>query len=130
MARLCLSLKQHPIALVRPFLSARKVITAAELQETPAPRCVSVAGLVLIRQRPQTASGIVFVTLEDETGVVNLILRPDIYDRSHAAARHASLLHCDGPIERQGQVIHIRAKKLHDLSGLLIGQTPRSRDFH
>src|SRR5438045_2675793 len=91
---------------------------------------VKVAGLVLIRQRPGTASGIVFVTLEDETGVANLIVRPDVYDRHRAAARHAMLLQADGYLERQGQVIHVMAKRLHNRDALLAGYRFTSRDFH
>src|SRR5205807_685100 len=83
------------------------LIPAAELKNLPPGRWVKVAGLVLIRQRPGTAAGIVFVTLEDETGVANLILRPEIYDRHRPAARHAMLLQADGYLERQGQVIHV-----------------------
>ena len=97
---------------------------------SPHGRWVKVAGLVLIRQRPGTASGIVFETLEDETGIVNLIVRPDIYERYRPAARHAELLQCDGYLERQGQVVHIMAKRLFDLSGLLHGYRLESRDFH
>jgi error-prone DNA polymerase len=85
---------------------------------------------VLIRQRPGTASGIVFETLEDETGVVNLIVRPDVFERYRPAARHAGLLQADGYVERQGQVVHVMAKRLFDLSHLLSGFQLASRDFH
>jgi error-prone DNA polymerase len=125
-----LSLKKHPVSLVRSILSEQKIITAAQLNETSHGRWVKVAGLVLIRQRPGTASGIVFETLEDETGVVNLIVRPDIFEKYRAAARHAGLLQCDGYVERQGQVVHVMAKRLFDRSELLAGFEMSSRDFH
>jgi error-prone DNA polymerase len=125
-----LSLKRHPVALVRDVLKEQRVITAAELQRTPHGRWVKVAGLVLIRQRPGTASGIVFVTLEDETGVANLIVRPNTFDRYRLAARHAALLQCDGYVERQGQVVHVMAKRLFDRSQLIRGFELSSRDFH
>jgi error-prone DNA polymerase len=126
-----LSLKKHPVALVRSALSRRDVITAAELQNTPNGHWVRVAGLVLIRQRPGTASGIVFETLEDETGSMNLIVRPDVYDRYRVAARHAALAQADGWVERQGQVVHVMVKRMHDLSALLEeGFEIKSRDFH
>jgi error-prone DNA polymerase len=125
-----LSLKRHPLALVRKELSAMRVITAAQLAGMQAGKWVSVAGLVLIRQRPGTASGIVFETLEDETGVVNLIIRPDVFDRYRAAARHATLAKADGYVERKGQVVHVMAKRLWDLSALVAGSDVRSRDFH
>ncbi len=131
-ATLRLSLKKHPVAIVRLALDERKILTAAQINDPTMPhgRWVKVAGLVLIRQRPGTASGIVFETLEDETGIVNLIVRPDIYERYRPAARHAALLQCDGYLERQGQVVHIMAKRLFDLSGLLHGYRLESRDFH
>jgi error-prone DNA polymerase len=125
-----LSLKQHPVSLVRSVLSAEKVSCAAELSGLAHGRWVKVAGLVLIRQRPGTASGIVFVTLEDETGVANLVVRPDVYDHYRAAARHAMLLQADGYLEKQGQVIHVMAKRLTDRTDLLSGYRFKSRDFH
>jgi error-prone DNA polymerase len=125
-----LSLKQHPVSFLRDELTARKIARAAELVTAKQGRWIQVAGLVLIRQRPGTASGIVFVTIEDETGIANLIIKPDVYDRCRAAARHASLLQADGNVERQGQVVHIMVKRLHDLSSWLAGDTPKSRDFH
>ena len=124
-----LSLKAHPVALIREKLSERRIITAKQLQALER-GWVRVAGLVLIRQRPGTASGIVFETLEDETGVVNLIVRPDIYEKYRPAARHAGLLECHGYVERQGQVVHVMAKRLFDLSPLLSGYQLESRDFH
>ncbi len=125
-----LSLKQHPLALVRDELSRRKILTASELQDIPHGRWVRVAGLVLIRQRPGTAAGIVFETLEDETGIVNLIVKPQIYDYYRPAARHAGLLQAEGYVQREGQIIHVLAKRLFDLSDLIRGLETRSRDFH
>jgi error-prone DNA polymerase len=125
-----LSLKRHPLALVRDALAAQRIVTARQVNELPHGRWVKVAGLVLIRQRPGTASGIVFITLEDETGVVNLIVRPSVFDRYRPAARHAALLQCEGYIERQGQVVHVMAKRLIDRSELIRGYEISSRDFH
>jgi error-prone DNA polymerase len=124
-----LSLKTHPVALVRPRLDQLRIVTSTRLNDLNR-GWVKVAGLVLIRQRPGTASGIVFETLEDETGIVNLIIRPDIYEKYRPAARHASLVQADGYVERQGKVIHIMVKRLFDLSHLLHGLTHSSRDFH
>src|SRR5437773_4062589 len=125
-----LSLKSHPLALIRDKLSAMRILTAKEIHQLPHGRWVKGAGLVLIRQRPGTASGIVFETLEDETGIINLIIRPDVYDRYRPAARHASLVQADGYVERNGQVCHIMVKRMFDLSHLLTGMTTKSRDFH
>jgi error-prone DNA polymerase len=125
-----LSLKGHPVQLIRTELTRRKVIPAAEVWNRPHGRWVSVAGVVIIRQRPGTAKGIVFETLEDETGIVNLIIRPDVYDRCRNAARSASVLQADGYVERQGQVQHVVAVRLHDLTELVSNCSLRSRDFH
>jgi error-prone DNA polymerase len=125
-----LSLKRHPVSLVREKLDDLNIITADQLRTPPHGHWVRVAGLVLIRQRPGTASGIVFVTLEDETGIVNLIVRPNIYDKYRPAARHAALLHAEGYVERQGDVIHIMTWRLFDLSHLLTNYHFHSRDFH
>ena len=88
------------------------------------------AGLVLVRQRPGTASGIVFITLEDETGVANLVVHPGVYDRYRQAARHAAFVRADGRVERDGQVVHVLTSRLRDLTPLLQGCQTRSRDFH
>jgi error-prone DNA polymerase len=125
-----LSLKEHPVALVREQLNEKQITPAAQVINMPYGRWVRVAGLVLIRQRPGTASGIVFETLEDETGIVNLIVRPNIYDKYRLAARHSALLQAEGYVERQGQVVHVMAWKLQDLSHLLAGYRFTSRDFH
>ncbi|HEX4055453.1 MAG TPA: error-prone DNA polymerase [Tepidisphaeraceae bacterium] len=123
-----LSLKQHPVAFAREQLIQRKIITAAELKQR-ANGWARVAGIVLNRQRPGTANGIVFVTLEDETGVANLIIRPNIFNRYSRIACGAYLLQADGYVERQGQVIHVIVLQLEDLSHLLSGHEFRSRDF-
>jgi error-prone DNA polymerase len=125
-----LSLKRHPLSLIRPVLSEMKILTAADLANTQNGKWVRVAGIVLVRQRPGTASGIVFASLEDETGVVNLIIRPAIYDRFRATARHSRLLRADGPLQREGLVQHVIAAQLHDLSQLLDTCPTTSRDFH
>jgi error-prone DNA polymerase len=128
-----LSLKQHPVWFIREELNRRKIVPAAELQDPkrcPHGRWVRVAGLVLLRQRPGTASGVVFETIEDETGTANLILWSHIYDRYRPAARHAALLQAEGYVQREGQVVHVLAKRLLDLSHLLHGYEVRSRDFH
>ncbi len=125
-----LSLKCHPVSLVRETLSEKGIMTAQQLRQAPHGKWARVAGLVLIRQRPGTASGIVFETLEDETGIVNLIIRPNIFDKFRPAARHAALLHAEGYIERQGDVQHVMVWRMYDLSHLIRGLELRSRDFH
>ncbi len=117
-----LSLKAHPVSFVRDQLDARRIIRNGELKDErawPHGKRLSVAGLVLVRQRPGTASGIVFITIEDETGVANLIVRPKIYEKFRKALRHAVLLIVSGTIERQGQVVHIMVNHACDAEDTL-----------
>jgi error-prone DNA polymerase len=124
-----LSLRAHPMKFFRARLAPLRVLRASELAAARPGRQVRVAGLVLVRQRPGTASGITFVTLEDETGTANLIVRPDIWQRYRMAARNASALVAQGRLERQGEVIHVLANKLVDLAQLSARVDLRSRDF-
>ena len=91
---------------------------------------VAVAGLVTVRQRPGTAKGMVFMTLEDETGMMNLVIRPNIWERQRNLARTKAALIAEGIVERQGEVIHVMVRRLHDLSERLAAVRHRSRDFH
>lgn len=124
-----LSLKGHPISFLRPQLNELRALRAADLARTANGRFVKVAGLVLVRQRPGTASGITFVTLEDETGVANLVVRPAIWERYRRAAATATALIAHGRLERQGAVIHVLASKLEDVAPLTARLTSQSRDF-
>jgi len=124
-----LSLVAHPIGLVRTELRHLNVMTAAEVQQCRQGVSARVAGLVLVRQRPGTASGVVFATLEDETGITNVILRPNVYERFRAAARGFAWV-AEGRVEKQGQVVHLQALRISDLSGWLERVRVRSRDFH
>jgi error-prone DNA polymerase len=125
-----LSLKRHPVALIRPQLKQMRITPAAELSNIAHGTWVKVAGLVLVRQRPGTASGIVFETLEDETGIANLIIRPNVYDRYRRAARHSTLVQADGYVERADKVVHVMAMRMTDLSSMIISEGVKSRDFH
>jgi DNA polymerase III alpha subunit len=93
-------------------------------------RRVAVAGLVLARQRPGTANGITFVTLEDETGIVNLIVHRAVWERYRRAARTAIALIVHGRLQRERLVTHVMASRLEDLSAGLADLGGRSRDFH
>jgi error-prone DNA polymerase len=125
-----LSLEAHPLELVRAELRQLRVRTAEELKETRQGQRVSVAGLVTHRQRPGTAKGTVFMTLEDETGTVNLIIRPDVWERVRGTGRTGIALLADGVVERQEDVLHVQVRELHDLSVRLGELHARSRDFH
>ncbi|MDX1562772.1 MAG: OB-fold nucleic acid binding domain-containing protein, partial [Gammaproteobacteria bacterium] len=91
---------------------------------------VQAAGLVITRQHPASASGVVFVTLEDETGYLNLIVWESVAARARRALLESRLLGVRGDVQREGQVLHLIARQLTDLSALLGGLMARSRDFH
>ena len=150
-AAISLSLKAHPIAFFRRPLAARGILTSAEhSDEQWAGRRVSVAGLVLVRQRPGTAKGVIFLTLEDETGIVNVVVWPKVFAKNRRVVMSAQFLEVHGRIERQGLVIHVVADRLVDRSDELraLGdgtagmpatakqvregswKPPKSRDFH
>ena len=115
-ASLGLSLKRHPLAFLRAELAREGRVSAADLARLPVDCRVAIAGIVLIRQRPGSAKGVVFITIEDETGIANLILWPPILERFRRAALGATLLGCTGKLQREQTVIHIVAEKLADLT--------------
>ena len=124
-----LSLRAHPLEFLRAELDGMGVVPAARLASWPENKPVRVAGIVLVRQRPGTAKGITFVTLEDETGQANLIIRPGVWKRWRQAALGATLLLAQGRLQRQGQIIHVLVTKLEDLSDRLKALVSQSRDF-
>jgi error-prone DNA polymerase len=124
------TLGPHPLALLRGELKARRCRSSRELLEVEHGRPVSVAGLVTGRQRPSTASGVTFVTLEDEFGNVNVVVWRDLAERQRQVLVGSQLLKVDGRWEKEGDVRHLIAGRLSDLSPLLDGITVRSRDFH
>ena len=134
-AALKLSLKAHPLALLRTALSRLGIAPAQRLLQRHGGR-IAVAGLVLVRQRPGSASGVIFMTLEDETGVANIVVWPPLFERHRAAVLTGRLLRVDGRVQREGQVIHVVAETITDLSGHLrsLSDTAEmkapSRDFH
>jgi len=113
-ATLGLTIKRHPLAFLRAELAQEGLVAARDLATLPVDRHVAVAGLVLIRQRPGSANGVVFVTLEDETGIANLIVWPATLERFRRAALGATLLYCRGRLQREESVIHIVAEDLKD----------------
>jgi len=125
-----LTLGRHPLALLRERLSRQRMVTAAELKTLPHGRLTRVTGLVTGRQRPGTASGVTFVTLEDETGMVNVIVWRDLAERQRMELLRSSLMSVYGTLEREGEVVHIIAGRLHDQTAMLGNLVARSRDFH
>ena len=114
-----LSLKQHPTALLRERLAGRGVRPASHLEELPAGARVTVAGIVLCRQRPGTAGKIVFVTLEDETGTANLVVFPSVQERCRRGLLTARLMICHGRLEKEQGVVHVIANRIHSLNDWL-----------
>jgi error-prone DNA polymerase len=124
-----LSLTQHPVALLRDELAAFKVQPAAVLRSYPNGRLARASGIVTHRQRPETAKGVVFVTLEDETGAVNVIVWPAVAEGQRKPLLASTLLTVYGVWQREGEVRHLVARRLVDHSALLQGLAARSRNF-
>jgi error-prone DNA polymerase len=129
-ATLGTTLGPHPLALLRDELRKRRCRSSVELMAVAHGRNVSVAGLVTGRQRPGTASGVTFVTLEDEFGNLNVVVWRDLAERQRQALVGSRLLKVDGRWEAVGEVRHLIAGRLTDLTALLEGINVRSRDFH
>ncbi len=129
-SRLGLTLGRHPLALLRPRLSRLRLSTAEQIRTLPHGRRVRAAGLVIGRQRPGTASGVVFVTLEDETGCINVVVWNHLVERQRKELLGSRLMGVEGVLEREGEVVHLVATKLTDHSGLLGRLSTHSRDFH
>ena len=129
-ANVRLSLRRHPVALLRAQLRTMKLSSAAELQASPACNIARACGLVTMRQRPQTAKGTLFVTLEDETGNINVIVWPALFDKQRKDILNARLMAVYGTWQREGAVAHLVAKRIADLSGMLGDLTIEERNFH
>ncbi len=127
-ASLSLTLKRHPLAFLRAELVCEGLVTAAELAHLPVDRRLSIAGIVLIRQRPGSANGVVFITIEDETGIANLIVWPQILEHFRRAALGATLLRCTGKLQREESVIHVVADRLEDMTPRLNSLRDRTGD--
>jgi error-prone DNA polymerase len=118
-ASLGLTLGRHPLALLRNRLTKQRMISAADIRTLPDGKLVRTTGLVTCRQRPGTASGVTFVTLEDETGMINVIVWPKLAERQRRELLASSLLGVYGVLQRAGDVIHVIAAKLENQSPLL-----------
>ncbi len=136
-----LSLRDHPLRLLRPQLREDGFVPCRELDDAPAGTRIRLAGLVLVRQRPGTASGVVFMTLEDEDGIANIVVWPKLFERQRPTVMAARLLGVSGRIEREGEapyrVTHVIAERVFDLTPRLDGLDEAasampvvSRDFH
>ena len=124
-----LSLKAHPISFFRQELEQLKATPAKKLLEMPDGRFLRVAGIILLRQRPSTAKGITFVTLEDESGIVNLVVKQQIWEQFYTVARQSSAWLAHGRLERREKVIHVLVSRIEDLSAKIGDLRTTSRDF-
>ncbi|UCV06005.1 error-prone DNA polymerase [Dechloromonas denitrificans] len=125
-----LTLREHPLTLLRQHLAARRFVPAASLRAAGQRALIRTAGIVVGRQRPGTATGIVFVTLEDESGLVNVVVHPQLVDKQRRELLGSALLGVYGQLQKEGEVVHLVAKRLVDLSAWLGRLETVSRDFH
>jgi error-prone DNA polymerase len=124
-----LTLRRHPVAFLREDLAARRMIETRALRATRDGWRVTVAGLVLVRQRPGSASGVLFITIEDETDMANLVVWPPLFERQRRLILSAKMIACRGRVQREGDVIHVVAEHFIDLSDLLRGVGARTESF-
>lgn len=125
-----LTLGAHPMRWHREALAMRGVMRATDLPQARSGRRVRTAGMVITRQRPVTAKGFVFLTLEDETGLANVIIRPDLYDTTQQVAMTASCLLVEGVLQQQEGVTSVRAERLVSLDNQAVPVEITARNFH
>ena len=111
-----LTLRQHPVSFLREDLRRKRIVTCAEAMAARDGRWLMSGGLVLVRQRPGSAKGVMFMTLEDETGIINAVIWPKVFERQRRLVLTASMLAINGKIQREGDVVHLVAQQLFDLS--------------
>jgi error-prone DNA polymerase len=124
------TLGAHPLSFLRAALVQRRCRRSAELKRCPNGQQVRTAGLVTLRQRPQTQSGVIFMTLEDEDGMTNVVVWNDLAQRQRRELLESRLLAVEGKLENRHGVQHLIAERLHDWTRLLGSLDTRSRDFH
>jgi error-prone DNA polymerase len=124
-----LSLRQHPASFLRADLASRRIVTCADAMNARDGKWLMTAGLVLVRQKPGSAKGVMFITIEDETGVANLVIWPSLYERQRRIILAAGMIAVQGRIQREGEVVHLVANHLTDLSADLAGVGDRDNSF-
>ena len=126
--RFGLTLREHPVAFLRDDLRQRKFFSCREAHEARDGRRLDAAGLVLVRQRPGSAEGVVFLTLEDESGVLNVIIWKDIFEKYRRVVLAGQMLGIKGRLQKEGEVVHLVALEITDLSALLADVGNRDSD--
>ncbi|MCF1483509.1 MULTISPECIES: error-prone DNA polymerase [Rhizobium/Agrobacterium group] len=124
-----LTLRAHPVSFLRCDLKAKQILTCAEAMSERDGRWLWTAGLVLVRQRPGSAKGVMFLTLEDETGIINVVVWPKIFERQRRVLMTASLMGVHGKIQREGEIVHLVAQRLFDFSADLASLGERNGTF-
>jgi error-prone DNA polymerase len=123
-----LTIGKHPMYYRRSELRSRNILSAEELHTAKDGDLVRTAGCVIARQRPGTAKGFIFLSMEDETGIANVIVTPDLYDRDRLLVTRSKFLLVEGPLQNQDGVIHVKATRLFTLSDSALEL--QSHDFH
>ena len=123
-----LTIGQHPMAYRRSLLRKERILSAEELRNKRDGDYVRTAGCVIARQRPGTAKGFIFLSMEDETGIANVIVTPDLYERERLVVTRSKFILAEGPLQNQDGVIHVKATRLRSLSNQ--GLEVHSHDFH
>ncbi|WP_027663994.1 error-prone DNA polymerase [Rhizobium leguminosarum] len=124
-----LTLREHPIAFLRRDLQKRNIVTCSDAMNARDGRWLMSAGLVLVRQKPGSAKGVMFITIEDETGPANVVVWPSLFEKRRRVVLGSSMMAINGRIQREGDVVHLVAQQLFDLSGDLSGLADRDVDF-
>jgi error-prone DNA polymerase len=124
-----LTLRRHPVEFLREDLAGRRIVTCAEAMSARDERWLEAAGIVLVRQRPGSAKGVMFITIEDETGIANLVVWPSLFERQRRIVLSAGMMAARGKIQREGAVVHLVAHQLTDLSDDLASVGERDGEF-
>jgi error-prone DNA polymerase len=124
-----LTLRQHPASFLRADLTSRRIVTCIDAMNGRDGKRLTTAGLVLVRQRPGSAKGVMFITIEDETGIANLVVWPSLYERQRRIILGAGMIAVQGRVQREGEVVHLVAQHLIDLSADLAGVCERDASF-
>jgi error-prone DNA polymerase len=114
-----LSLRAHPVSFLREEFLRRKIVTCAQAMRAPDNKWLETAGIVLVRQKPGSAKGVIFITIEDETGIANLVIWPDLYEKQRRVILSSGMMAVYGRVQREGEAVHLIAHRLTDLSAEL-----------
>ena len=124
-----LTLRRHPVSFLRPDLAGRRIVTCAEAMGARDRRWLEAAGIILVRQRPGSAKGVMFITLEDETGIANVVVWQKVFEQFRRVVLSSGMIAVHGRIQREGEVVHLVAHRITDLSRDLASVGEREEDF-